>query len=142
MVHPSVTLIMLAFLFTYCNSVEDDIVTDKQTDALLCPHGQTWKMVDRVELDQAKMNHIMLSLHPSAPSCFQPRKEWVDSPPQPLPTCWRQSGDCPSQTIGWLRCHLSFSLLLSSIQCIRGACSSKGHTISIPSSIYLVHSDI
>ena len=30
-----------------------------------------------------------------------------------------------SVMMGWLRCHLSFSLLRSSILCIRGACSSR-----------------
>ena len=32
-----------------------------------------------------------------------------------------------SKTMGWLRCHLSFSILRSSIMCIRGARSSLGH---------------
>lgn len=35
-----------------------------------------------------------------------------------------QSYSC---TMGWIRCHLSFSLLRSSIMCIRGARSSRGH---------------
>ena len=30
-----------------------------------------------------------------------------------------------SQTIGWLRCRLSFALLRASILCIRGSCSLK-----------------
>ncbi len=34
-----------------------------------------------------------------------------------------------SQTLYWLRCRLSFSLLRSAIQCIRGARSSRGHAI-------------
>ena len=37
--------------------------------------------------------------------------------------------------MGWLHCRLSFSLLRSSIQCIRGARSNQGHAIHLPSSI-------
>ena len=36
------------------------------------------------------------------------------------------------KTINWLRCRLSFALLRSAIQCIRGARSSHGHFINIP----------
>ena len=36
-----------------------------------------------------------------------------------------------SSTLYWLRCSLSFSLLRSAIQCIRGARSSKGHPIKL-----------
>ena len=50
-------------------------------------------------------------------------------------------GSSYSVTIGWLRCRVSFSLLHSSIQCIRGTRSSKGHTLGILSSIDLVHSE-
>ena len=47
-----------------------------------------------------------------------------------------------SQTIGWLRCRLSFSLLRSSILCIRGARSSKGRVpCSVPLPVDLVHSE-
>ena len=49
-----------------------------------------------------------------------------------LSTKWDQSY---STTMGWLRCHLSFSLLRSSIFCIRGARSSSGHaarSLSLP----------
>ena len=35
-------------------------------------------------------------------------------------------------TVNWLRCRLSFSLLRSAIQCIRGARSSCGHAVSTP----------
>ena len=41
-VHLHVTVIIIA----YCNRVETE-------DPLLCPHGQTWKVVERVEIDQA-----------------------------------------------------------------------------------------
>ena len=41
-----------------------------------------------------------------------------------LSTKWDQPH---STTMGWLRCRLSFSLLRSSILCIRGARSSSGH---------------
>ena len=34
-----------------------------------------------------------------------------------------------SNTMAWIRCSLSFSLLRSSIQCIRGARSTTGHVI-------------
>ena len=37
-----------------------------------------------------------------------------------------------SSTIAWIRCALSFSLLRSSIQCIRGARSTVGHTMRQP----------
>ena len=36
------------------------------------------------------------------------------------------------KTITWLRCRLSFALLRSVIQCIRGARSSHGHAVSTP----------
>ena len=41
-----------------------------------------------------------------------------------LATKWDQPY---SSTLSWLRCRLTFSLLRSSIQCIRGARSSRGH---------------
>ena len=34
-----------------------------------------------------------------------------------------------SSVLGWIRCHLSFCLFQSAIQCIRGARSSQGHYI-------------
>ena len=37
-----------------------------------------------------------------------------------------------SQTRNWLRCRISFALLHSAIQCIRGACSSCDHAILSP----------
>ena len=40
--------------------------------------------------------------------------------------------------MGWLRCSLSFSLLRSAIQCIRGARSSIGHYVSAPPPMDLV----
>ena len=43
-----------------------------------------------------------------------------------------------SKTLGWLRCCLSFSLLYSSIQAIRGARSSKGHAVKSPTAVDLV----
>ena len=46
-------------------------------------------------------------------------------------------GTSNSQTMGWLRCRLSFSLLRSSIQCIRGARSNQGHATHLPASIEL-----
>ena len=41
----------------------------------------------------------------------------------------------------WLRCQISFFLLRSSIQAIRGARSSCGHAIRIPKVIDLVTSE-
>ena len=46
-----------------------------------------------------------------------------------------------TQTMGWLRCRLSFSLLRSSIQCIRGVQSNQGHAIHLPPSIELTVSE-
>jgi hypothetical protein len=43
-----------------------------------------------------------------------------------------------SQTVNWLRCRISFSLLRSSIQCIRGARSSYHHQeFSAPADLIL-----
>ena len=36
-----------------------------------------------------------------------------------------------STTLYWLRCSLSFSLLRSAIQCVRGAHSSRGHPMKL-----------
>lgn len=44
-----------------------------------------------------------------------------------------------SSTLCWLRCRLAFSLLRSAIQSIRGARSSCGHAIKIPTAIDLVN---
>ena len=41
----------------------------------------------------------------------------------------------------WLRVRLSFSLLRSEIQCIRGARSSKGHAEKSPPQIDLISSE-
>ena len=46
-----------------------------------------------------------------------------------------------SSTLGWLRCRLSFSLLRSAIQCIRGARSSRGHAVKSTPSIDLVNNE-
>ncbi len=52
-----------------------------------------------------------------------------------LATMLTEKWDQPySTTIGWLRCTISFSLLRSAVQCLRGASSSKGRAArSIPS---------
>ena len=44
-----------------------------------------------------------------------------------------------SSTLCWLRCRLAFSLLRSAIQSIRGARSSCGHAIRIPTAVDLVN---
>ena len=46
-----------------------------------------------------------------------------------------------SSTLCWLRCRLSFSLLRSSIQAIRGARSSCGRAIRMPTVVDLVNSE-
>ncbi len=46
-----------------------------------------------------------------------------------------------STTLNWLRCRLSFSLLRSSIQAIRGARSSQGQAARYPGAIDLVTSE-
>ena len=43
-----------------------------------------------------------------------------------------------STTFNWLRCQLSFSLLRSAIQCLRGARSSRGHAIKSAASVDLI----
>ena len=47
-------------------------------------------------------------------------------------------GDEYSIVMGWLRCSLSFSLLRSAIQCVRGARSSIRHYIQAPPPMDLV----
>ena len=47
-----------------------------------------------------------------------------------LASCLSMKWDQPySSTLSWLRCRLTFSLLRSAIQCVRGARSSCGHAI-------------
>ena len=55
-----------------------------------------------------------------------------------LATKWEESYNT---VLCWLHCHLSFSLLRSSIQAIRGTRSSWGHAIKIPKVIDLVTSE-
>ena len=56
-----------------------------------------------------------------------------------LATKWEQSY---SHTLSWLRTRITFSLLRSAIQCIRGARSSCGHAIRIPQAIDLAVSEL
>ena len=56
-----------------------------------------------------------------------------------LATKWEQSY---SHTLSWLRTRITFSLLRSAIQCIRGARSSCGHAIRIPQAIDLAISEL
>ena len=51
---------------------------------------------------------------------------------------WR---DEYSSVMGWLRCSLSFSLLRSAIQCIRGARSSISNYVSAPPPMDLVRAE-
>ena len=46
-----------------------------------------------------------------------------------------------SSTIGWLRCRISFSLLRSSIMCLRGARSSHTYNSHLAASVDLTISD-
>ena len=46
-----------------------------------------------------------------------------------------------SSTLCWLRCRISFSLLRSAIQCIRGARSSRGHAIRSTHPVDLVNNE-
>ena len=50
-------------------------------------------------------------------------------------------GDDYSVVMGWLRCCLSFSLLRSSIQCIRGARSSIGHYVKTSPIVELIRAE-
>ena len=43
-----------------------------------------------------------------------------------------------SSTLWWLRCRLTFSLIRSAIQALRGARSSQGHAVHSPASVDLV----
>ena len=55
-----------------------------------------------------------------------------------LAEMWNQSY---CSTLYWLRVRLSFSLLRSAIQCIRGARSSKDHAEKSPPPIDLISSE-
>lgn len=46
-----------------------------------------------------------------------------------------------SSTLCWLRCRLAFSLLRSAIQAIRGARSSRGNSVRVPSAVDLVNTE-
>ena len=60
-----------------------------------------------------------------------------------LASCLALKWDYPySSTMSWLRCRLTFSLLRSAIQCIRGARSSCGHATKSPPPIDLVISEL
>ena len=48
---------------------------------------------------------------------------------------------CYATTMGWLRCHLSFSLLRSSILCIRGSRSHTEYTPKCPQALDLAISE-
>ena len=53
-----------------------------------------------------------------------------------------QKWDFPySSTLCWLRCRLTFSLLRSAIQAIRGARSSQGHAARSPTAIDLINAE-
>ena len=50
-------------------------------------------------------------------------------------------GHSYSSTLCWLRCRISFSLLRSAVQCIRGARSSRGHVVKSTHPIDLVNNE-
>ena len=56
----------------------------------------------------------------------------------PLSDKWKQSY---SSTMGWLRCRISFSLLRSSIMCLRGARSSNTFNSHLAASVDLTIAD-
>ena len=59
-----------------------------------------------------------------------------------LATLLSQKWETPySKTLCWLRCRLSFSLIRSAIQALRGARSSRGHAAKLPLPIDLVSSE-
>ena len=59
-----------------------------------------------------------------------------------LATKWDQPYAC-SSTLSWLRCHLTFSLLRSAIQCLHGARSICGHAFqSVASPMNLANSKL
>ena len=60
-----------------------------------------------------------------------------------LAGCLAEKWDQPysNSTMAWLRCRLSYSLLRSAIQCIRGARSCSGLAVRAPQSIELVTSE-
>ena len=59
-----------------------------------------------------------------------------------LAACLADKWDQPySSTMAWLRCRLSYSLLRSAIQSIRGARSRSGQAVRAPQSIELVTSE-
>ena len=83
------------------------------------------------------------STSPSLPLCFQPQEVWADCEAtisyKQLASLLSQKWDFPSgMTLCWLRCHLSYSLLRSSIQAIRDARSSQGCAVRSPTAIDLV----
>ena len=55
-----------------------------------------------------------------------------------LSSKWRE---LYSVVICWVRCHLSFSLIRSAIQCFRGSRSSASHFVHPPASITLAKSE-
>ena len=87
------------------------------------------------EIEHASFTPIVLSTGGMGPCATTFYKRLADR----LASKWNSSY---SQTIGWLRCRLSFSLLRSSILCIRRARSSKGRVpCSVPLPVELVHSE-
>ena len=52
---------------------------------------------------------------------------------------WDQSY---STVMTWLRCRITFALIRSAIQCLRGARSSRGHTCKLETPVDLVTSEL
>ena len=82
------------------------------------------------------------NIPPSSPLFFQPQEVWVRSHhllQAPGIAAHPEMGLPYSTTQCWLRYRLSYSLLRSSIQAIRGARSSQGHAVRSPMAIDLAH---
>ena len=60
-----------------------------------------------------------------------------------LASCLAAKWDCPySSTMSWLRCRLTFALLRSAIQCVRGARSCCCHAFKSPPPMDLATSEL
>ena len=81
------------------------------------------------------------NIPPSFPLFFQPQEVWVRSHHllQAPGIAHPEMGLPYSTTLCWLQCCLSYLLLRSSIQAIRGARSSQGHAVRSPMAIDLAH---
>jgi hypothetical protein len=106
---------------------ESSILMPRPTDILVATESMSWKRSvmeyeQRVrEIEHASFTPLVLSATggmANEAAVFYKR----------LASCLATKWDRPySSTMSWLRCRLTFSLLRSAIQCIRGARSNCGH---------------